>query len=81
MAYVQLVYGRQLQQPEDEQPAAPLDVSRMSREERDQLKRCRPRTPAIAAEARGPGSGRDEPVRLMVLWEQLFESDEATAGV
>jgi hypothetical protein len=37
---VQLVYGRQLQQPSDEAPSEdPLDVSRMSREERDQLKR------------------------------------------
>jgi hypothetical protein len=39
IAYVQLVYGRQLQQPEDEQPADPLDVSQMTREQRDQLKR------------------------------------------
>jgi hypothetical protein len=33
------VYGRQLQQPEDEQPADPLDVSAMTREQRDALKR------------------------------------------
>jgi hypothetical protein len=39
IAYVQLVYGRQLQQPEDEQPADPLDVSSMTREQRDALKR------------------------------------------
>ena len=39
VAYVQLVYGRQLQQPEDEQPADPLDVSQMTREQRDALKR------------------------------------------
>ncbi len=39
MAYVQRVYGRQLQQPEDEQPADPLDVSAMSRDERNALKR------------------------------------------
>jgi hypothetical protein len=39
MAYVQLVYGRQLQHPEDEQPADPLDVSQMTREQRDALKR------------------------------------------
>jgi hypothetical protein len=36
---VQLVYGRQLQKPEDEQPADPLDVSAMTREQRDALKR------------------------------------------
>jgi hypothetical protein len=35
VAYVQLVYGRQLQQPMDEQPADPLDVASMTREERD----------------------------------------------
>jgi hypothetical protein len=40
VAYVKLVYGRQLQQPEDEQPADPLDVSAMTREQRDALKRC-----------------------------------------
>jgi hypothetical protein len=39
VAYVQLVYGRQLQQPVDEQPADPLDVSAMTREQRDALKR------------------------------------------
>jgi hypothetical protein len=39
VAYVQLVYGRQLQQPMDEQPADPLDVSAMTREQRDALKR------------------------------------------
>jgi len=39
VAYVQLVYGRQLQQPEDEQPADPLDVSAMTREQRNALKR------------------------------------------
>ncbi len=39
IAYVQLVYGRQLQQPEDEEPADPLDVSQMSREQRNALKR------------------------------------------
>ncbi len=39
VSYVQLVYGRQLQQPEDEQPADPLDVSQMTREQRDALKR------------------------------------------
>jgi hypothetical protein len=36
---VQLVSGRQLQQPEDEQPADPLDVSAMRLEQRDALKR------------------------------------------
>ncbi len=39
VSYVQLVYGRQLQQPVDEQPADPLDVSAMTREQRDALKR------------------------------------------
>jgi hypothetical protein len=38
--YVALVYGRQLQQKEDEQPITdPLDVDSMTREERDALKR------------------------------------------
>jgi hypothetical protein len=36
---VQLVYGCQLQQPADELPADPLDVSSMTREQRDALKR------------------------------------------
>ncbi len=39
ISYVQLVYGRQLQQPADEQPADPLDVSAMTREQRNALKR------------------------------------------
>ncbi len=39
IAYVQLVYGRQLQQPADEAPSDPLDVSAMTREQRDALKR------------------------------------------
>ena len=40
VSYVQLVYGRQLQQPSDEaRTEDPLDVSRMSREERNALKR------------------------------------------
>ncbi len=39
IAYVQLVYGRQLQQPVDEQPTDPLHVSAMTREQRDALKR------------------------------------------
>ena len=39
MAYVQLAYGRQSQQPEDELPADPLDVSAMTREQHDALKR------------------------------------------
>ena len=39
VSHVQLVYGRQLQQPADEQPADPLDVASMSREQRDALKR------------------------------------------
>jgi hypothetical protein len=41
VAYVQLVYGRQLQQKEDEQPTGrdPLDIASMTREQRDALKR------------------------------------------
>jgi hypothetical protein len=41
VAYVQLVYGRQLQQKEDEQLADvdSLDVASMTREQRDELKR------------------------------------------
>ncbi len=40
MAYVQLVYGRQVQQPADETPTEdPLDVSAMTREQRDALER------------------------------------------
>lgn len=41
IGYVQLVYGRQLQQKEDEQPAGsdPLDIASMTREQRDKLKR------------------------------------------
>jgi hypothetical protein len=39
VSYVQLVYGRQLQQPSDEATSAdPLDVASMIREERDALK-------------------------------------------
>ena len=38
---MQLVYGRQLQQKEDEQPtgSGPLDIASMTREQRDKLKR------------------------------------------
>jgi hypothetical protein len=41
VAYVQLVYGRQLQQKEDEQSTGsdPLDIASMTREQRDALKR------------------------------------------
>lgn len=41
IAYVQLVYGRQLQQPADETPSAveELDVSSMTTAERESLKR------------------------------------------
>jgi hypothetical protein len=41
IGYVQLVYGRQLQQKEDEQPTGgdPLDIASMTREQRDKLKR------------------------------------------
>jgi hypothetical protein len=36
---VQLVYGSQLQRPEDEQAGDPLDIVSKSREERERLKR------------------------------------------
>lgn len=41
IGYVRLVYGRQLQQKEDEQPTGsdPLNIASMTREERDKLKR------------------------------------------
>jgi hypothetical protein len=41
VSYVQLVYGRQLQQAEDEKPTDgdALDVASMTREEREALKR------------------------------------------
>jgi hypothetical protein len=41
IGYVQLVYGRQLQQKEDEQPIGsdPLDIASVTREQRDKLKR------------------------------------------
>ncbi len=41
IGYVQLVYGRQLQAPADEQPATTdeLDVAAMTREQREELKR------------------------------------------
>jgi hypothetical protein len=54
VAYVQLVYGRQLQQPVDEQPADPLDVASMSREQRDALKRrILSQHPHLVSELRG----------------------------
>lgn len=55
ISYVQLVYGRQLQQPADEQPATdPLDVASMTREQRDQLKRrLLAQHPHLVAELRG----------------------------
>ena len=54
IAYVQLVYGRQLQQPADEQPADPLDVGAMRREERDALKRrILSQHPHLVSELRG----------------------------
>jgi hypothetical protein len=54
IAYVQLVYGRQLQQPADEQPADPLDVSAMTRERRDALKRrILAQHPHLVSELRG----------------------------
>jgi hypothetical protein len=56
VAYVQLVYGRQLQQPADEQPADPLDVASMPREQRDALKRrILAQHPHLVSELRGEG--------------------------
>jgi hypothetical protein len=41
IGYVQLVYGRQLQQQADETTGAPFDLATMSRADRDALKRER----------------------------------------
>jgi hypothetical protein len=59
VAYVQLVYGRQLQQPKDEQQSSdPLDVASMSREERDALKRrILSQHPHLVSELRGESEG------------------------
>lgn len=58
VAYVQLVYGRQLQQPADETPADPLDVASMKREERDALKRrILSQHPHLVGELRGESEG------------------------
>ena len=56
IAYVQLVYGRQLQQPEDETPPPfeELDVSRMTIAERESFKRrILARHPELAQEILG----------------------------
>jgi hypothetical protein len=55
VSYVQLVYGRQLQQPADEATQAdPLDVASMSRVERDALKRrILAQHPHLVSELRG----------------------------
>ena len=52
IAYVQLVYGRQLQQPADESSSVdPLDVASMSREERNRWKaRILSQHPELVAE-------------------------------
>jgi hypothetical protein len=61
VAYVQLVYGRQLQQPADEQPADPLNVSAMSTEKRAALKSSRPRQhPHLVSELRGEDIAGEE---------------------
>ena len=58
VAYVQLVYGRQLQQPVDEQPADPLDVSAMTREERERMKaRLLNEDPSLLAMLKGGAVG------------------------
>jgi hypothetical protein len=61
IAYVQLVYGRQLQQPADEQPADPLDVASMSREGRDALeRRILAQRPTSSRSLRGDDIAEDE---------------------
>jgi hypothetical protein len=56
VAYVQLVCGRQPQQPVDEQPTDPLDVSAMTWEQRDALKRrILARHPELVDALRGVG--------------------------
>jgi hypothetical protein len=61
VAYVQLVYGRQLQQPEDEQPADPLDVSSMTREQRNAMKRrILARRPDLVSELLGDDRAGEE---------------------
>jgi hypothetical protein len=62
IAYVQLVYGRQLQQPKDEASSAdPLDVSAMTREQRDALKRrILAQHPHLVQQLRGEDIAGDE---------------------
>jgi len=56
-----LVFGRQLQQPADEQPADPLDVSAMTREQRDALKRrILAQHPHLVSELRGEDIAGEE---------------------
>jgi hypothetical protein len=58
---VQLVYGRQLQQPKDEQTSDPLDVASMTPEERDTLKRrILAQHPHLVSQLRGDDIGEDE---------------------
>ena len=55
IAYVQLVYGRQLQQPSDEAiQADPLHVSQMTRDQRG----ARPPVPPRRSPARDPSTAR-----------------------
>jgi hypothetical protein len=61
VSYVQLVYGRQLQQPKDEQTSDPLDVASMTREERDALKRrILAQHPHLVSQLRGEDIAGDE---------------------
>jgi hypothetical protein len=57
VAYVQLVYGRQLQQPSDEAPTVDaLDVASMTRDQRAALRaRVLAEHPHLADELRGTG--------------------------
>jgi hypothetical protein len=58
ISYVQPVYGRQLQQPKDEQTSDPLDVASMTREEREALKRrILSQHPHLVSELRGESEG------------------------
>jgi hypothetical protein len=77
VAYVQLVYGRQLQQPEDEAPSEdPLDVSQMTREERHALKR---RARSTARERAAAALDDDFPAVLAALRRGLEDKSAAIA--
>jgi hypothetical protein len=61
VSYLQLVYGRQLQQPADEAPSDPLKVSAMMREQRDALKRrILAQHPHLVSQLQGEDIGEPE---------------------